>query len=67
MFFWWVEGAFFPAGVWLKLVGIIMKFYDGNYFNGITNHWPVEEVLTPTLLKSFACEPSCTNLVYTKK
>jgi hypothetical protein len=62
------EGAFFPINIWLKIIGNISKFYDESFFNNSSLHWPLEEVVIPTLAKKFTDDAHhVLNIIRTKE
>jgi hypothetical protein len=62
------EGAFFPTSLWLKIINKITEFYDDSYFDEVDLHWPLEEVLVPTLAKFYSEDADhVPNVVFTKQ
>ena len=43
------EGAFFTADLWERIVTLALQFFDRESFANVSAHWPVEEVVIPTL------------------
>lgn len=61
------EGAFFPLHIWNEITNIVNKYYDKSFFNQTDLHWPIEEVIIPTLLNHLGYKPIAENIVKIKK
>jgi len=61
------EGAFFPTNLWLKIINLIDSFYNSTFYENLDVHWPLEEVLIPTLLNKYGYSSNGKNIVNVKK
>lgn len=67
VFFSRIEGLFLPVSVWLNFVDIVKKYFSYDFFNNKDIHWPIEEVLIPTLLMKMNLKPAVHNIIITKE
>ena len=44
-------GAFFTAALWEEMIDLALAVFDRAHFDDPARHWPVEEVLFPTLAR----------------
>ncbi len=62
------EGSFYPTKLWLQIISKISEYYDAEFFDDSTLHWPIEEAVIPTLAKYYTdSSDHVANVVLTKE
>ena len=62
------EGSFYPIDIWKKIISKISEYYNEAFFDSFNIHWPVEEVVIPTLANFYTNGQSrVPNIIKTKE